>query len=406
MHSSPLCQLSAQYGEDRARYLCLVWTTTMIACLLIASPSLRVITTLGLGTLSVLGLCVHLLYIRSVISHPSLIMKVSCLPLTMTSLFACFKGVSLAVIAFPVAGIYVTSVVMAFLRVMQQGGTITSLWNKLISQPSLVAHPLQEVFLYSNWLRMYVFQGELFHPMPTECDIEKVVIPEGGHIELGIYKPENDETPSCVVLIQCATIQIVDHFLFREKEGGGDYVYSSFLKELRKKRCALVTVNLRGYGNSPGYSTSSTVERDAELVVNHLAAKYSKIPFVFYGFCIGGTWIAPAAAYARSRGLSIRAVILDRTFTTLQHVLKWVPSWIVKLILLCSGAFFDRSTATSGIERVFVIHVSETWRSSPETLFKGGYYITLGKGEGDNIRSEPVRNKICEAIDERLPECC
>ena len=259
------------------------------------------------------------------------------------------------IITLPTVGVYLTVITMAVLKASLRQETPSILQENIIVQLRQITSPLHEVFLYSNWLRMWVFPSEVFEVLHDNHHPPKTIllnIPTGGQLELGYYPRKSVRSVPAVILAfgsHKKSLQPVDIGPSKRE----------CLDTLRLEGHVVYTFGFRGCGRSTGYNTSSTIEQDTKLIGKYIAHQHPDSPIIVYGWSVGGSY---AASFADMHPEQTSALILDQTFTSLEEVVqervhrttgvKNAPSRMIKPILSLSGIQIENRKKVQRLQNI------------------------------------------------------
>ncbi|KAJ7455128.1 Alpha/Beta hydrolase protein [Mycena latifolia] len=106
-------------------------------------------------------------------------------------------------------------------------------------------------------------------------------------------------------------------------------------KRFVMRRCNVLIVSYRGYGDSEGIPSEKGLRLDAQAALDYVAAdsELSTTPIILYGTSLGGAVAIDLASRNPSR---ITALIVENTFESLPRVVQGWPGIIGRFSFLCS----------------------------------------------------------------------
>ncbi|KAJ7717242.1 Alpha/Beta hydrolase protein [Mycena maculata] len=124
----------------------------------------------------------------------------------------------------------------------------------------------------------------------------------------------------------------------------GDSIYAA--KRFVMRRCNVLMLSYRGYGNSEGIPSEKGLRLDAQAALDHIKAdsELSSIPTILYGTSLGG---AVAIDLASRNPSAIGALIVENTFESLPRVVRDWP-----LIGAFSFLCFQRWNSAAKLPRI------------------------------------------------------
>ncbi|KAJ6577035.1 Alpha/Beta hydrolase protein [Mycena vulgaris] len=102
----------------------------------------------------------------------------------------------------------------------------------------------------------------------------------------------------------------------------GDFIYAA--KRFVMRRCNVLMLSYRGYGDSQGIPSEKGLRLDAQAALDHLTADpdLSATPIILHGTSLGG---AVAIDLASRNPSAISAIIVENTFESLPRVVRAWP---------------------------------------------------------------------------------
>ncbi|KAJ6505216.1 Alpha/Beta hydrolase protein [Mycena sanguinolenta] len=124
----------------------------------------------------------------------------------------------------------------------------------------------------------------------------------------------------------------------------GDLVYAA--KRFVMRRCNVLMVSYRGYGDSEGVPSEGGLRLDAQAALDHVKSdpELSSTPTILFGTSLGG---AVAIDLASRNPSSIAALIVENTFTSLPGVVRDWPG-----IGIFSFLCFHKWNSASKVPRI------------------------------------------------------
>ncbi|KAJ7346130.1 Alpha/Beta hydrolase protein [Mycena albidolilacea] len=124
----------------------------------------------------------------------------------------------------------------------------------------------------------------------------------------------------------------------------GDTIYAA--KRFVMRRCNVLILSYRGYGDSEGVPSESRLRLDAQAGLDHVKADpaLSATPTILFGTSLGG---AVAIDLASRNPSAIAALIVENTFESLPRVVRDWP-----VVGLFSFLCFERWNSASKVPRI------------------------------------------------------